>query len=269
MAIDVTTKKFLEEVKKGKPRRFAMICKGVKILNLIVYKKGSEEKHKKELKKADGSGQFFGGVVTGKGRNITFELPAEDYERPPGKSLILKQFLEDEVGMSFKVEYAIVDQLSKVDESDVPKEEESAESDSEAGPDKSKPSNDSQPASTNRPPTTKDSTKSEQHSIKSEQPVSPETSTRAAKANSEATKTAAKPQASEAEKKTRIAELLMESLDEQRPLVDQLIEQDPSVEDDLIDKMSDIVDQIRTEQFKEARENISALGHIVNHLLTK
>ena len=31
MAVDADTKKCLEEAKKGKPRRFVMICKGVKI----------------------------------------------------------------------------------------------------------------------------------------------------------------------------------------------------------------------------------------------
>ena len=38
MAVDADTKKYLDEVKKGKARRFVMICKGVKILSLVVYK---------------------------------------------------------------------------------------------------------------------------------------------------------------------------------------------------------------------------------------
>ena len=51
MAVDSDTKKFLEEVKKGKPRKFVMICKGIKILSMVVYKKGTVEKYKKRGKK--------------------------------------------------------------------------------------------------------------------------------------------------------------------------------------------------------------------------
>ena len=114
MALDAESKKFLDEVKKGKPRRFAMICKGVKILTVIVYRKGTEEKYKKEAKKAEGSGQFFGGVVSGKGKNIVFELLASEYDRTPGKELLLKQFLA-ESGISLKPTYALVDKLSTID----------------------------------------------------------------------------------------------------------------------------------------------------------
>lgn len=102
MAVDSETKKFMEEVKKGKPRRFVMICKGVKILSLIVYKKGSLDKYKKQAKES-GKGQFYHGVVEGKGVNIAFKLLRSDgYEKPPGKELILKDFLKTEVEMKFK-----------------------------------------------------------------------------------------------------------------------------------------------------------------------
>ena len=66
MTVDPDTLRCLDDVKKGKPRNFVMLCKGVKIVSLIVYKKGTEEKYKKEAKK-DGKGQFFAGVVAGKG----------------------------------------------------------------------------------------------------------------------------------------------------------------------------------------------------------
>ena len=118
MAVDSDTKKFLEEVKKGKPRKFVMICKGIKILSMVVYKKGTVEKYKKEAKK-DGKGQFYHGVVDGKGLNISFKLlSADGYEEPPGKELILKDFLKTEAGMKFKPSYAIVEELPKVNESD-------------------------------------------------------------------------------------------------------------------------------------------------------
>ena len=48
MSVDDGTQKSLEEVKKGKPRRFVMICKGAKIVSMIVFKKGTIEKYKKQ-----------------------------------------------------------------------------------------------------------------------------------------------------------------------------------------------------------------------------
>lgn len=118
MAVDADTKKYLEEVKKGKPRKFVMICKGVKILSMIVYKKGTVEKYKKQAKE-EGKGQFYHGVVTGKGQAISFNLLRSDgFEKPPGKELILKDFLKTQADMKFKPTYEIVDCLPELDESD-------------------------------------------------------------------------------------------------------------------------------------------------------
>ena len=59
------SKAYLEEVKKGKSRKFAMICKGTEVISLVVYKKGGVEKRKKEAKES-GKGQFYFGTVGGK-----------------------------------------------------------------------------------------------------------------------------------------------------------------------------------------------------------
>ena len=117
MPVDADTKRFLDEAKKGKPRRFAMVCKGVKIVSLIAYKRGTEDKYKKEAKKV-GKGQFYGGVISGKGENITFELLRESCDRAPVKDLTLKAFLADEAGMKFKPTFAVVDQLTPISEAD-------------------------------------------------------------------------------------------------------------------------------------------------------
>lgn len=96
MALDGDSTKFLDEVKKGKPRRFAMVMKGEKIVSLVVYKKGSLEKYKK-LAKEEGKGQFYHGVIGGKGQNIVFNLcRADGFEAPPGKDIKLKQYLNAE-----------------------------------------------------------------------------------------------------------------------------------------------------------------------------
>lgn len=118
MAVDEETKKHLESVKKGKPRRFVMICKGINILSLIVYKKGSLETFKKQAK-AEGRGQFYHGVVDGKGQDIVFKLLRSDgFEKPPGKTRTLKSFLKDEAELQFKPLYEIVDSLPEVLEDD-------------------------------------------------------------------------------------------------------------------------------------------------------
>ena len=115
---DADTIKFLDEVKKGKPRNFVMICKGVKIVSLIVYKKGTVEKFKKQAKE-QGKGQFYHGVVDGKGVDLAFKLSKSDgYEKPPGKELTLKDHLKTECGLKVKPRYEIVEELPAVDDSD-------------------------------------------------------------------------------------------------------------------------------------------------------
>ncbi|MCP4042720.1 MAG: hypothetical protein GY731_12325, partial [Gammaproteobacteria bacterium] len=93
MAVDQDTKKYLEEVRKGKPRKFVMICKGNKILSLVVYKRGSTQKYKKQAKE-EGAGQFYYGVISGKGPNITFNMNSLDgFEKPATKNIVLKNYL--------------------------------------------------------------------------------------------------------------------------------------------------------------------------------
>ena len=113
MAVDADTKKYLEEVKKGKPRKFAMVCKGVRILSLFVYKVGSEEMYKKKARE-EGKGTFYSGIITGKGSNITFQLKSEDYKKPPGRELILKDFLSSKAGMQCKPKYELVETLPRL-----------------------------------------------------------------------------------------------------------------------------------------------------------
>ncbi len=107
MALDEDTQKYLEEAKKGKSRKFAMLCKGVTIVGLKIYKKGTEAKYKKELKQ-EGTGKFYYGVITGKGQNLVFQLPKDQFDKPPTKEVTLKAFLGDEADMKFKPTYELV-----------------------------------------------------------------------------------------------------------------------------------------------------------------
>ncbi len=118
-AISKESAGFLEDVKKGKPRKFAMICKGTKIISLVVYKKGSVEQKKKEAKES-GRGDFYFGVVDGKGMEISFKLArADGFEEAPVRSTILKEFLEENASLKSKPLFEIVDTLGLVlDDSD-------------------------------------------------------------------------------------------------------------------------------------------------------
>ncbi len=111
---------FLEDTRKGKPRRFAMICKGASVVGLVVYKKGSVEKFKKEAKES-GKGQFYHGVIEGKGREITFKLArADGFDSAPVKNMALKDFLTENSDSNFKPTFEIVDVLAQVLDEDDP-----------------------------------------------------------------------------------------------------------------------------------------------------
>jgi hypothetical protein len=119
VALDPDTLKYLDEVKKGKPRRFAMVMKGEQIVSLIVYKKGSVEKYKKLARDKVKGGLFYHGVIDGKGQNIAFKLCYEDgFDKPPGKDIKLKSYLKNEADLQFKPCYEMVDELPSLISSD-------------------------------------------------------------------------------------------------------------------------------------------------------
>lgn len=106
---DPETLKMLDQVKKGKPRKFVMICKGQTIVSIVLFKKGSVEKYRKQAK-SEGSGQFYHGVVEGKGANLNFKLAREDgYDKQPTKTQLLKKYLNDSQDFKFKPMFEIVD----------------------------------------------------------------------------------------------------------------------------------------------------------------
>src|SRR5262249_24555133 len=85
MAVSDETKEFLEQVKKGKPRKFVMLAKGTTIVSLILFKKGTTSKFIKQAKE-EGKGVPFFGVVSGKGMDINFQLATTDgFDKPPVK----------------------------------------------------------------------------------------------------------------------------------------------------------------------------------------
>ncbi|MCP4043198.1 MAG: hypothetical protein GY731_14785, partial [Gammaproteobacteria bacterium] len=62
--------------------------------------------------KEEGAGQFYYGVISGKGPNITFNMNSLDgFEKPATKNIVLKNYLRDEADMKFKPVYEIVTEL--------------------------------------------------------------------------------------------------------------------------------------------------------------
>ncbi len=98
----------LEDVKKGKPRKFVMVSKAA-VVSLVVFKKGNFEKGKKEAK-SFGKGNVSFGVVAGKGQDIRFILARSDgFDSDPVKILALKGFLEESANFKCKPIFEIVD----------------------------------------------------------------------------------------------------------------------------------------------------------------
>jgi hypothetical protein len=118
--VDKDTIEQLDQVKKGKPRKFVMICKGASVITLVVYKRGSVEKYKKEAKKA-GKGQIYYGKVDGKGMDITFQLAVSDgFDKEPVKPSILRTFLEESADFKCKPSFEIVEVSTVVLDEDDP-----------------------------------------------------------------------------------------------------------------------------------------------------
>lgn len=106
--VDKDSREELDEVRKGKPRKFVMVVKGTTIVSLVVYKKGGVEKYKKQAKES-GTGQVYFGVVDGRGLDITFKLAiADGFEKEPLKAPVLKAFLEEKAEFKAKPTFEIV-----------------------------------------------------------------------------------------------------------------------------------------------------------------
>ncbi len=119
LGIDLETKEMLEnEVKKGKARKFILICKGAQIKQLIVFKKGPYHTRIQKARKDGFKGDAFCGIVNGSGVNLTFQLAGNKevadaigvdgaVDGEPTKTAKLKEFL-NENDLARKPEYEIV-----------------------------------------------------------------------------------------------------------------------------------------------------------------
>ena len=118
-AISEETKEMLEDhVKKGKPRKFFLICKGATITTLEVFKKGPFGPRIMKAKKDGFKGEVTYGVVTGAGKELYFQIAGNQEvaelmkldsftDKPPTKRAKLKEFLND-YDLSFKCSYYLI-----------------------------------------------------------------------------------------------------------------------------------------------------------------
>lgn len=110
----------LDDVKKGKARKFVLISKGTKIVSLVVFKKGTFESGKKQAREA-GTGEICYGVVDGKGQDIRFVLSRSDgFVSAPVRSAVLKSFLAESAELSCKPYFEVVDAAPLVLDEDNP-----------------------------------------------------------------------------------------------------------------------------------------------------
>lgn len=134
-AISEETKEELEkQVKKGKARKFFLICKGSSIKTLGVFKKGAFGPKIMQAKKDGFKGDVTYGVISGSGKSLFLNLPANDAvatamkvdavcDKPPVKEAKLREFLKEN-DLAYKPSFHLITSVSDVadpeDESDTP-----------------------------------------------------------------------------------------------------------------------------------------------------
>src|SRR5262245_14282237 len=112
------------DVKKGKVRKFILICKGSQIKKLIVFKKGPYNTRIQQAKKDGFRGDAICGIVTGSGVSVTFQMAgnkevagAMSVDQPvdgePTKTSKLKEFLSEN-DLTRKPEYEIIRDVAAV-----------------------------------------------------------------------------------------------------------------------------------------------------------
>lgn len=108
--IDEKSKKLLDQVKKGKDRKFVLIIKGASVKKLIIFKEGSFSGHIQNAKKEGYKGNAYWGEALCRGTTVAFQMTrADGFDRPPGKEKILKTFILEETQLKVMPAYVIVD----------------------------------------------------------------------------------------------------------------------------------------------------------------
>src|SRR5262245_11224106 len=106
---DDESRKFLQDVKKGKSRKFLMIKDGVQINKLVLFKVGTFDRVLRKARQGSARGEAYWGILRGDGADICFELSRNDgFVTPPGTDSRLREFLREVTGLKVEPTYAIV-----------------------------------------------------------------------------------------------------------------------------------------------------------------
>lgn len=280
------SKAYLDEVKKGKSRKFAMICKGTEVISLVVYKKGGVEKRKKEAKEA-GKGQFYFGTVGGKGIDINFILARSDgFESAPVKNTVLKNFLSEAADFNCKPIFEIVDSPQVVLDEEDPlvarflKSQELAQATCDRFPDRASEINalcldtgrfldQDQPEQAIVKLALLESLLEELKGTGSPQTTSTE------KTSTETTSTATQPAASTTQASPttaspeNVAIKMAETLKKLKPTMDSVINSEPNRKGELQAKMGAIVGEIKSKEFDRASQHIAEFSAFLQSLVAQ
>lgn len=110
--MDSESLKYMEDVKKKKPRKFVLIYKGVEILQLLVFRKGQfSTRLQRALKEGPkGPGRCWG-IAIGNGMDVVFQMSTDEgFTQDPVKPLTLKSYLKDQTGTAYKPRFEFVSQ---------------------------------------------------------------------------------------------------------------------------------------------------------------
>jgi ribosomal protein L12E/L44/L45/RPP1/RPP2 len=264
---------YLEEVKKGKSRKFAMICKGTSVISLVVYKKGNVEKHKKEAKQT-GKGQFYFGIVDGKGQDIRFVLArADGFESPPVKSTSLKGFLEESTELKWKPYFEVVDAAPLSLDEDDPlvarflSMRDAALRACDAFPDRAKEINSLCLQIGNEldreQVETATSKMVELESLLRGLSGAPPAAPPSASSATPPVAPPAPPTSNDAEQESR----LVEALKLLKPRIEQALTQHPNSKAELVASITKVRDEIKNKRFSQAQTDIVALGELLKSLM--
>lgn len=283
MPVSEDTKSYLDQVKKGKPRKFVLLTAGAKVTGLVLYKSGSPNKHITAAKR-EGAGVACYGVADGKGQDINFKLATSDgFKSAPVTNAALKSFLKDEADFPCKPIFEIVEVAPLVFDEEHPlvirfrKLQDAAFKAGEAYPDRAREiGNLSLQIGRSFDQDQQDKAGELLESLERllgslARPASPEVDVAGVQAgtsgegtnvtNDEAT---ASPERSNQERRAELAEALKKL----KPLIDKAANADPDRKAELFQSIAQIASQIKQDAFNDAKAGLVTLGRLAQTIVT-
>lgn len=103
---------------KKKPRNFAIILKGAKVLHLIVQKKPIKVGELQAAKVEFGGNAILRGICQGDGAEMVFQMVGEPGSEPPIKNAQFKEIVAEKTDLKIKPRFEMVAEVAEVDDSE-------------------------------------------------------------------------------------------------------------------------------------------------------